>query len=177
MSESKKLFEKLYIQKAPSWSVEQDEDGGYKYHATQSAFALFEILHANIEQLKAKNTQLTHALVNANAEKSKWQKDYWQLVERNAEYGAMLISDPSSLEYKCYQKEKQNEWLKKQLEIQQVLLDISKPKLHKTDMGDCLHFSTTMFHEGKAECFDCGAVVNQARKVIGIKQALRGAHE
>lgn len=71
----------------------------------------------------------------------------------------------------------ENEWLTKQLEIQQVLLDISKPKLHKTDMGDCLHFSTTMFHEGKAECFDCGAVVNQARKVIGIKQALRGGHE
>jgi len=138
---------------------------------------LWDLKQAEIEQLKAKNTQLTHALVNANAEKSKWQKDYWQLVERNAEYGAMLISDPSSLEYKCYQKEKQNEWLKKQLEIQQVLLDISKPKLHKTDMGNCLHFSTTMFHEGKAECFDCGAVVNQARKVIGIKQALRGGHE
>lgn len=70
--------------------------------------------------------------------------------------------------------ERTKEWLKKQLEIQQPILDISKPKLHKTDMGDCLHFSTTMFYEGKAECFDCGEVVNQARKIIGIKQALRG---
>ena len=123
---------------------------------------------AEIDQLKAKNTQLTHALVNANAEKSKWQKDYWGQVERSAEYGAMLMTDPDSLEFKCYQKEKQNEELVKQLKIQQVILSALKPRLHKTDMGGCLHFSTTMFHEGKAECFACGAVVNHERKVIGV---------
>ena len=65
-----------------------------------------------VDELKAKNIQLTHALVNANAEKSKWAKDYWQQVERNAEYGAMLMSDPDSLEFKCYQKEKEIEKLK-----------------------------------------------------------------
>ena len=129
---------------------------------------------AEIDQLKAKNTQLTHALVNANAEKSKWQKDYWGQVERSAEYGAMLMTDPDSLEFKCYQKEKQNEELVKQLKIQQVILSALKPRLHKTDMGGCLHFSTTMFHEGKAECFACGAVVNHERKVIGVR---RGEHE
>jgi hypothetical protein len=68
-----------------------------------------------VDELKAKNIQLTHALVNANAEKSKWAKDYWQQVERCAEYGAMLITDPNSLEFKCFQKEKQNEELTKQL--------------------------------------------------------------
>ena len=127
-----------------------------------------ELQQAEINQLKAKNTQLTHALVNANAEKSKWQKDYWGQVERSAEYGAMLMTDPDSLEFKCYQKEKQNEELVKQLKIQQVILSALKPRLHKTDMGGCLHFSTTMFHEGKAECFACGAVVNHERKVIGV---------
>jgi len=112
--------------------------------------------------------------VNANAEKSKWQKDYWSQVERSAEYGAMLMTNPDSLQFKCYQKEKQNEELVKQLKIQQVILSALKPRLHKTDMGDCLHFGTTMFHEGKAECFDCGAVVNHERKVIGVR---RGEHE
>lgn len=68
-----------------------------------------------VDGLKAKNIQLTHALVNANAEKSKWAKDYWQQVERCAEYGAMLMTDPNSLEFKCFQKEKQNEELTKQL--------------------------------------------------------------
>ena len=72
---------------------------------------------AEIDQLKAKNTQLTHALVNANAEKSKWRKDYWGQVERSAEYGAMLMTDPDSLEFKCYQKEKQIEELTKQLTL------------------------------------------------------------
>ena len=66
------------------------------------------------------------------------------------------------------QKEKQNEELVKQLKIQQVILSALKPRLHKTDMGGCFHFSTTMFHEGKAECFACGAVVNHERKVIGV---------
>ena len=53
MSELNKLFEKLYIQKAPSWSVEQDEDGSYKYHATQSAFVLFESQQAEIDRLNS----------------------------------------------------------------------------------------------------------------------------
>lgn len=30
----------------------------------------------------------------------------------------------------------------------------------------CVHFSTTLFYEGKAECFGCGAVVNTDREVI-----------
>lgn len=53
MSELKKLFEKMYIQNAPSWSVEQDDDGSYKYHATKSAFTLFEIQQAKIDDNEA----------------------------------------------------------------------------------------------------------------------------
>jgi len=55
----------------------------------------------------------------------------------------------------------------------------SQSKLHKTEMGDCLHFNTTMFHEGKATCFECDAVVNHKRKVIGVMQTrtLRGEHD
>jgi len=55
----------------------------------------------------------------------------------------------------------------------------SQSKLHKTEMGDCLHFNTTMFHEGKATCFECDAVVNHKRKVIGVMQTrtLRGKHD
>lgn len=54
-----------------------------------------------------------------------------------------------------------------------------KPMLGKTAIGDCLHFCTTMFHDGKATCFGCDAVVNHDRKVIGVMEVktLRGGHE
>ena len=45
-------FEKLYVKNAPAWSLERDEDGGYKYHATQSAFLLFEQQQVEIDLLK-----------------------------------------------------------------------------------------------------------------------------
>ena len=73
----------------------------------------------------------------------------------------------------CYiEKKKQVEGLQGQIDASKS----SQPKLHKTEIGDCLHFSTTMFHDGKATCFDCDAVVNHKREVIGVMQtkALRG---
>ena len=48
----KELFEKKYAMNAPSWSLERDPDGSYKYHATQSAFVLFEQQQIEIESLK-----------------------------------------------------------------------------------------------------------------------------
>lgn len=48
----KELFEKMYAMNAPSWSLERDPDGSYKYHATQSAFVLFEQQQIEIESLK-----------------------------------------------------------------------------------------------------------------------------
>jgi hypothetical protein len=73
----------------------------------------------------------------------------------------------------CYiEKKKEVEELRGQIDASKS----SQPKLHKTEIGDCLHFSTTMFHDGKATCFDCDAVVNHKREVIGVMQtkALRG---
>jgi hypothetical protein len=35
-------FEKAYVKHAPSWTLERDPDGRYKYHATQSAFLLLK---------------------------------------------------------------------------------------------------------------------------------------
>ena len=45
-------FEKLYVKNAPAWSLERDQNGGYKYHATQSAFLLFEQQQIEIDLLK-----------------------------------------------------------------------------------------------------------------------------
>ena len=76
----------------------------------------------------------------------------------------------------CYiEKKKECEELRGQIDASKS----SQPKLHKTEIGDCLHFSTTMFHDGKATCFDCDAVVNHKREVIGAMQtkALRGAND
>lgn len=55
-------------------------------------------------------------------------------------------------------------------DIEKVFSQALKPSVNKTDIADCSHFSTTMFHDGKAECFQCGAVVNHERKVIGVKR-------
>ena len=48
-----KLFEELYVKNAPSWSIERDLDSSYKYHATKSAFVLFENQQLEIESLKS----------------------------------------------------------------------------------------------------------------------------
>ena len=52
-NQTQELFEKLYVKNAPSWALERDSDGSYKYHATQSAFSLFEQQQAEIELLKS----------------------------------------------------------------------------------------------------------------------------
>ena len=51
-NQTQESFEKLYVKNAPAWSLERDEDGGYKYHATQSAFLLFEQQQVEIDLLK-----------------------------------------------------------------------------------------------------------------------------
>ena len=48
-----KIFEKMYGENAPDWSLERDPDGKYKYHATQSAFLLYEQQQVEVDLLKA----------------------------------------------------------------------------------------------------------------------------
>ena len=48
-----KIFEKMYGENAPDWSLERDPDGKYKYHATQSAFLLYEQQQVEVNLLKA----------------------------------------------------------------------------------------------------------------------------
>ena len=52
-NKTQESFEKLYVKNAPAWSLERDQNGGYKYHATQSAFLLFEQQQVEIDLLKA----------------------------------------------------------------------------------------------------------------------------
>lgn len=52
-------------------------------------------------------------------------------------------------------------------ELEQALKGGSTPNLNTDENGECRHFSTTMFADGKAECFQCDAVVNEQREVIG----------
>lgn len=58
--------------------------------------------------------------------------------------------------------------------LEQALKGGSTLNLNTDENGECRHFSTTMFHKGKAECFHCEAVVNENREVIG-KQS-KGLH-
>lgn len=55
----------------------------------------------------------------------------------------------------------------KALSVEQSLKGEGTPNINIDEKGECRHFSTTMFHEGKAECFHCDAVVNEEREVIG----------
>lgn len=75
-NQTQELFEKLYVKNAPSWALERDSDGSYKYHATQSAFSLFEQQQAEIELLKsdlAKAQAVPEGFVLVSAEQmSQW---------------------------------------------------------------------------------------------------------
>lgn len=62
-------FEKSYVKHAPSWTLERDPDGRYKYHATQSAFLLFEEQEKEIEALKEFKELYRRAIVNAEKPK------------------------------------------------------------------------------------------------------------
>lgn len=62
------------------------------YAFIMGAWCAFQSQQAEIDQLKAKNTQLTHALVNANAEKSKWQRINSDLQKRIDDYEKLTTS-------------------------------------------------------------------------------------
>ena len=101
-----------------AWNARQSEIDQLKKQLNDSEYLKEEHrkrrceLAKEIDQLKAKNKALTHALVNTNAEKTKWAHSYWSQVERTAEYGAMLISSDSELTVLCFKKEKEIEKLK-----------------------------------------------------------------
>ena len=82
-----KLFEELYVKNAPSWSIERDPDSSYKYHATKSAFVLFENQQLEIESLKSelvKAQAVPEGFVLVNAE----QLNQWGHMANAAEqYG------------------------------------------------------------------------------------------
>ena len=136
-----------------------------------------------VDGLKAKNIRLTHALVNTNAEKSKWAKDYWQLVERNAEYGAMLMSNPDSLEFKCYQKEKQNEELTKQIRALTSQLNnmeacyIEKKKQVEAVSQVLCELKESMADFKEMDLYDKGYRVAAEYVIADLDKALRGAHD
>ncbi|KAF0598744.1 hypothetical protein AB71190_03642 [Acinetobacter baumannii] len=51
--------------------------------------------------------------------------------------------------------------------LEQALKGEATPNINIDEKGECRHFSTTMFSNGKAECFHCDAIVNEKREVIG----------
>ena len=120
MSDSRIQFEKAFP--IPAHWIEFDEKRNKyvcQYNAIdhhlliyQAKWEVWQERQSEIDQLKAKKTALVHALVNTNAEKSKWASDYWKQVERTAEYGSMLISSDSELAVSCFKKEKEVEKLK-----------------------------------------------------------------
>lgn len=78
-NQTQESFEKLYVKNAPDWSLERDQDGGYKYHATQSAFLLFEQQQVEIDLLKAE-------LAKAQA-----VPEWISVEDRMPEYGVLVL--------------------------------------------------------------------------------------
>lgn len=97
--------------------------------------------------------QINSALEQIEKLYAKAESDYEK--ERNPYYDGML----SALDLA-------EQAIRGELE-EQALKGEGTPNLNIDEKGECRHFSTTMFHEGKAECFHCDAVVNEDRKVIG----------
>lgn len=76
---------------------------------------VWKLKQQEIDQLKAKNAKLVHAVVNANEQTSHWAKQYWQGAERSAEYQAMLMNHPDQMAVECFKREKRIEKLKAEL--------------------------------------------------------------
>lgn len=52
-------------------------------------------------------------------------------------------------------------------ESEQALKGGSTPNLNTDENGECCHFSTTLFQNGKAECMACKSLINENREVMG----------
>lgn len=89
------LFEKLYVKNAPSWALERDPDGSYKYHATQSAFLLFEQQQAEINELKAKASAVPEGFVLVNT------KDLLDIVSKVNEVDLLTFNNRPSAVSNC----------------------------------------------------------------------------
>ena len=161
MSDFEKYIEAKYPNRSPKILFQKfkDIDG-----------TLFYGIKEVEDQAEAWNHQ--QAIIDEHTEVIKLQDADLRKYEKQIE---SLKAQLNNMEACYVEKKKQVDELRGQIDASKS----SQPKLHKTEIGDCLHFSTTMFHDGKATCFDCDAVVNHKREVIGVMQtkALRGAND
>ena len=83
-NQTQESFEKLYVKNAPDWSLERDPDDGYKYHATQSAFLLFEQQQVEIDLLKAElaKAQAVPEVITIGNELQSWVA-VWSFSAKN----------------------------------------------------------------------------------------------
>ena len=153
------------------WGIIKDYKCADLKMVQDPALAVFQHQQAIIDQLNSVLDERTKEWLQAIELGAYFENVAKPLKEENDRLKAQLNNMEA-----CYiEKKKQVEELQGQIDASKS----SQPKLHKTEIGDCLHFSTTMFHDGKATCFDCDAVVNHKREVIGVMQtkALRGAND
>lgn len=128
-------------------------------------------------------TQGNLALVHANccriAFEGGQQSQQAKVEELQKRVDAALLIANKNIE-QCRVTEKRRDfplWMQNQAfvirelmqELEQALKGEVKatPNLNIDEKGECRHFSTTMFFNGKAECFHCDALVDEGREVIG----------
>lgn len=100
--EINKIFENHYLKYAPSWSIERDPDGSYKYHATKSAFLLFEQQQSEINELKLKLEKLENLQVDCMIDQVWFMKGtpVANLIKYASEvYKAEAVAQNSKIEF------------------------------------------------------------------------------
>lgn len=51
-----------------------------------------------------------------------------------------------------------------------AILEAATKRKFEHEVSECRHWSTAMWADGKAECFGCGATVNNKREVLEVER-------
>lgn len=126
----------------PNWNRFNDEFGFYPNISMTIADQVWQHQQARVEELQKRVDSCIRLI-------KKWSKD--------AEYADQIAQEDSV----------HNTLQDCTNELEQALKGETTPNINIDEKGECRHFSTTMFSNGKAECFHCDAIVNEKREVIG----------
>ncbi len=136
------------------------DDGKYKIAAMQLAWEIYCDRHDEIEGLKTQ-LSLQRQRVKAFEDELTNSRNYGDELQKRVDKALELMQKPVIV------GEPSNYVCARFKELEQSLKGEGTLNLNIDEKGECRHFSTTMFFNGKAECFHCDAVVNEDREIIG----------
>ena len=136
----------------------------FKYYSEHSKFIEFDGDKYKFNELSKRESQMqlacmTVSLISINAAWSVWQEQQ-KVIDELESRVTDLRKNLKDRELAVFARQERIDKLESQLRGHKIALDIFNQNER------CRHFSTTMFHGGKAECFQCNAIVNENHEVI-----------